>query len=83
MDRLVQTIGTTDETIVPVDITAAGYAYFKNLDPTNYVELGPATTVYMIKLKAGQACVLPLKTGTVYAKANTAAVKVQWMLLGE
>ena len=71
-------IGTTEETIDFGDIVP-GFVEFKNLDATNFVELGFSTGVYGIILSAGGGPALfYLKTGaTVYAKADTAACAVQ------
>lgn len=51
----------------------------QNLDPTNYVEVDSANTFdkFPQKLLAGDPIVLSPQTGTIYAKANTAACLVQ------
>jgi len=80
---LLQEIGTSDEEITLLsDITGGngpGYAYFENLDDTNYVEIGTATTVYWMKLDAESKAILPLNSTvtSVFLKANTAAVDVR------
>lgn len=80
----VQNIGTAEETLVLGDVTPTGYALFRNLDATNFVELGKATTVYVLKLKAGEWAVLRLDSwSTIYAKANTAAVDLEYLLLSD
>lgn len=83
----VQNIGTTYEQIViPAEVATAGYAFFRNLDATNYVEIGVvvAATFYpLLKLKAGEVAVCRLATTTFYAKANTAAVNLQCCLLAD
>lgn len=85
----VQNIGTTTEQLsFPADLTTEGigYLYVKNLDATNYVEIGLNTPVtqIMIKLLAGQVAVFPPYSGnpTIYAKANTAAINLQWVAVG-
>jgi|688.fasta_scaffold1552243_1 hypothetical protein len=73
-----QTIGTTEETITTSELSTLGWAYFQNLDATNYVELGFSTGVYGIRLEPGEPAVFRLKpAATIYAKANTSACKLQ------
>lgn len=80
----VQNIGTTEETLALGEVTPTGYALFLNLDGTNYVELGKATGVYSVKLKAGEFALLRLDSwSTIYAKANTAAVDLEYVLLSD
>lgn len=71
-------VGTTEETIDFGDIVP-GFVEFRNLDATNFVDLGFSTGVYGIQLLAsGGPAVFYLKSGaTVYAKADTAACKIQ------
>ena len=79
----VQNVGTTEEAVAVGDVASAGFAYFKNVDATNYVQLGAmngGTFVPFVKLTAGQACVLPLGTSAPYAKANTAAVALDYFI---
>jgi hypothetical protein len=80
---LVQNIGTSEEEITLLaDITGGngpGYAYLENLDDTNYVEVGTATTVYWMKLDAESKAILPLNStvSSLFLKANTAACDVR------
>lgn len=72
-----QTIGTSEETIPTTEITTLGWAVFRNLDATNYIEIGFSTGVYGIRLEAGEVACFRLNPGaTIYAKANTAACKL-------
>ena len=75
-----QNIGTTYEAISFGDITP-GLVFAKNLDDTNYVELGldVSLTFYpLIKLEPGDECVFRLAGSvSLYGKANTAAVDCQ------
>ena len=71
----VQNIGTTAETLLLGDCANAAFILFKNLDPTNYVEVDSASAMTSFPQK-----VLPLgfillspETTTIYAKAHTAA----------
>ena len=71
------------EAIVMGDVSTAGWAYFKNLDSTNFVALGvdvSGTFYPLAKLKAGQYCVVPLGTSAPYAKADTAAVQLHYRI---
>ena len=80
----VQAIGTTEEELAQgADLGTPGYMFIKNLDATNYVEVGSTTGVYDIKLKAGEVCLYRHNSATVYAKANTAACNVEYLLIEE
>jgi hypothetical protein len=83
-----QDIGTSTnaETITMSDVSSAGYAYFRNTDATNFVEIGTGTGVSFapfIKLKAGEAAICRLGTNTPTAKANAAAVKLQYYIIAD
>jgi hypothetical protein len=82
----VQSIGTSEETLALGEVATAlvGYVWFYNTDSTNYVEIGNATGAYQIKLKAGEVAVLRLDSwAAIYAKANTAAVLLQYRLFSD
>ncbi len=76
-----QTIGTSEEDIALGDI-APGVVMLRNLDATNYVQIGPKSAgvmVAMMKISAGQTAgpfVLDSAV-TLRAIANTASVKLQ------
>lgn len=79
----VQTIGTTEEALAVGDVATLGYARFMNIDATNFVTIGNYTggTYYpVLKLKAGEAAVCRLAAATIYAKADTAAVRLDYMI---
>lgn len=78
---LIQTIGTVDETIALVDVGTVGYLLVVNQDGTNYVELGSDGSVYPIKLKAGEFCLLRWNGAAIHAKANTGACDVEFNIL--
>ena len=64
-------------------VSTAGWAYLRNTDDTNFVEVGVqvAGTFYpAIKLKAGEAGVVRLGTNSPYARANTLAVNLQYFI---
>lgn len=71
-----QEIGTSEEALTVGDVSSLGLVVIKNLDETNFVEVG-LTASYTIKLLPGQACLFP-PAGTLYAKANTAACDVEY-----
>lgn len=82
----VQTIGTGAHEALGVgaDIGTAGYAFFQNLDATNFVQIGiddGGTFEPFAKLTAGQIAIVPLNTKAVYAQADTAAVELEWIIL--
>ena len=62
------------------DVTTPKECYFRNLDSTNYVDIGPnngGTMLGLVRLLPGEHCVFPLLPGTVMrAQANTAAVQL-------
>ncbi len=62
------------------DIGTAGQVQIRNLDITNFVEVGleVAATFYpLLKLKPGEVQLWRLSTGAPFVKANTATVKIQ------
>lgn len=81
-DGGVQTVGTSEETIVwsGTDLATPGYIWLKNLDITNYIQVGNSTGDYTIRLKAGQIAIFPLDDAvtTLYVKANTADCKLRY-----
>lgn len=77
--KAVVTIGTTEETVTYAELTTPGVCYLRNLDTTNYVQWGVATTVYTGRLKPSgiPACLnLDNSATTLYLKANTASCRV-------
>lgn len=78
-----QTIGTTEEQIDKGDVATIGYVYIRNMDATNYVEIGVVTAQYSIKLPAGKDCWFYSNGNTLYAKANTAAVDISYTIFSE
>lgn len=77
------TIGTSEESEAFSELTALGYVVLRNLDATNFVQVGFATGVYGIRLKPGEVNVFRLEPSTtLYLKADTAACKVQVLAFG-
>lgn len=84
VNDLIMTIGTTEESPTFTDITTNGWLLLENLDATNYVQWGVATTVYTGRMAAGKAALLQLEPGkSLYLKANTAACRVRIVLIGD
>ena len=78
----VQAIGITEEEVVQgADVGTPGYVYVKNMDATNYVELGSTTGVYDIKLKAKEFALWRHNSATLYAKANTAICNIEYIIV--
>ena len=78
----VQSVGTTEEELAQgADLGTPGYVLIINLDSTNYVEVGSTTGVYDIKLKAGELSLHRHNSATIYAKANTAACLVEYIII--
>lgn len=84
-DRRTQAVGTTYEAIAVGDISSAGWARFKNLDGTNYVEIGleVAAAFYgFVKLLPGETSgPMRLSTLSIFGRANTAGVNLEVMLI--
>lgn len=78
-------IGTGAHEALPMqDVSTAGWAYFRNADATNYVEIGydtNGTFRAFLKLKAGEECVCRLTQNAPYAQANNGAVVLQYLIL--
>lgn len=78
----IQEIGTSEEEITQgADLGTPGYVLAKNLDSTNYIEIGSTTGVYDIKLKAGEFALWRHNSATIYTKANTAACDLEYILI--
>jgi hypothetical protein len=82
--RNVQNVGTTFEALAVNDVATAGWAYFRNLSTTNFVEIGvevSATFYPLIRLNAGEtAGPIRLSVLTARLRANTAAVDVDCLI---
>jgi hypothetical protein len=70
---------TEEEWTIDAQIGDGGMVAIRNLDATNYVQVGIAAGVYFMRLKAGQSAVFPIEpaTASLFLKANTAACVVQ------
>ena len=79
MIQSTQLIGTTAELLTFDEISGApGVLLIENLDVTNYVEIDSEAAMgnFPQKLVAGDAILLRPQTGTIYARANFASVRI-------
>ena len=79
-----QNIGVSEEALATGDITTLGWAFFKNHDKTNFVEIASGSGVQaLIRVEAGEiAGPLRLSQGaTLYAAADTAACDLEFLLI--
>lgn len=77
---MTQDIGTSAETISFGDISGApAQAIITNRDSTNYVEIAgnSGMTGLVLRIKPGASQQIASPTTPLYAKANTAAVRIQ------
>ena len=78
----VQIIGVTEEALDKGDIGTIGYISFKNLDTTNYVQIGITTGVYSIKVLAGKGGMVPWNSATApLVKANSSPVELDYLMI--
>lgn len=80
MVQATQVIGTSAETVDLGEITGApAMLMIQNLDTTNFIEIGgdSGLTVFKLKVLAGHSVLISPSSGTIYAKADTAAVRIQ------
>jgi hypothetical protein len=69
--------------VIPAEIGTAGWAWFQNMDATNFVQIGldvSAAFVPFAKLLPGEATAIRLSTDAIYAKADTGAVKLYFLI---
>jgi hypothetical protein len=83
----VVSVGTSAQTLPTTGVATLGYALFKNIDATNYVQIGlqsGGVDYWFVRLKAGETAIVRLDQGlTLRAKANTAAVFVSYMVFDD
>jgi hypothetical protein len=77
----IQNVGTAEESLDAGDVTTIGFVGVRNMDETNYIEVGGTTGVYSIKLKAGEGFCARWNHNDVFVKANTAACKVEYLII--
>lgn len=70
---------------VGADLTTRGYCFMRNMDATNYVQVGTVVNSSFApgpqQLKAGDINIITLSTETLYAKANTGSVDLFFWIL--
>jgi len=80
--RAVQNVGTSEEALDMGDITDPGWAYFRNLDSSNYVEIRAATgDTACIRINAGESCCFRLIATAPFVIANTGAIDLEYMIV--
>ncbi len=79
----VQNIGITIEALSVGDMTVPSFMLAINRDTTNYVELYAqiTDTVPFAKLKAGEPCLVRLGCVAPAAKANTAPINLEYLII--
>mgnify|MGYP003116024832 CR=1 FL=1 len=71
--------GGAEALVEGADLGTPGIYYIKNLDGANYVSIG-LSGQYSIKLKPGEFCLFRA-AAAIYALANTASCKVEYMVI--
>lgn len=81
--RGVQSVGFASEEALDMgDITDPGWAYFRNLDASNFVEIARATgESALIRLKAGESCCFRMIATAPFVQADTGAVDLEYMIV--
>ena len=81
------TAGGTALSLDGITTATMGYAFFRNIDATNYIEIGVqvgGTFYALVKLKAGEVGLFRMnQTNPPYALANTATVVLQFTILAD
>lgn len=81
----IRAIGTSAENLTMTDISTPGILYVKNLDATNFVEIGVDNTgfVAMAKLEPGDppAQFRVADSTTIQLKADTASCNIQFWVM--
>ena len=80
----IQNIGTSWEALDLGEVTTPGITAGKNLDATNYVELSfDGGTTAHLKAKAGEPFLFRPTGTTIHARANTAAVNLEYFIASD
>lgn len=81
-DKVIKSVSTSDVSLTALLVNTAtieGLLYIKNLDPTNYVKIGPTSggaIVPFARINPGKAALIPLEPGlTLRIQANSSACK--------
>lgn len=79
----VQVIGFSGEEqiVIATDIGTPGWLWIKNLDPTNFVQLGAAAAEYFVRLNPGEVNMFRLdEAAGLFLLADTGDCRVQYKL---
>jgi len=79
----VVSVGTSEEAVAMGDVVTPGVILVKNLDATNFVQLGATTGVYTIRVKAGEVFPFRLDGTTLFAIADTAACDCEFIIFSD
>lgn len=86
-NKIVWTVGTSEESFTATDVATNGHCVLMNLDSTNYVDYGMndgGTMKALGTIEAGEFAYFRMKSGvTLRAQANTASVKLLVFLLND
>lgn len=78
----IQNIGTSEEELSNGGLSTEGWIFMRNLNATNYIQVGFSTGVYGIRLEAGECAMFRTEPNcTIYMKANTGACNLQYRWL--
>ena len=81
------TAGGTALSLDGITTATMGYAFFRNIDATNYIEIGVqvgGTFYALVKLKAGEVALLRMnQTNPPYARSNGTAANLQYTILAD
>ena len=73
-------VGTSFEKLSTIsDVGSPEYIFIQNLDDTNFITIGTSTDEHF-KLKPGEFCVFNTGGSDTYAKADTAACLVEYII---
>ena len=77
----VQHVPTSPTALDMGNIGTAGWAFFRNLDSTNFIQIGTTGFVPFVTLLPGEVAVMRLATSAPYAQSDTAAVDLEYLIL--
>lgn len=81
--RNTQSVGTAWEALLLGDVATPGFISAVNLDPSNYLELSSevAGANPLARINAGEPCLFRITSAAVYARANTAACRLDYCII--
>jgi len=75
------TLSTSAANLAKGNVGTIGYAYFKNLDNTNNIQIGSDGTTFQLLLKPGEFALVRWNQTNVSAKASAGAPALEYMLV--